>query len=148
MVPRPRGALAVALILAVICRVLLIKDSGRPGWKKALSGAAALTAMVMCIAWMATSGMAEGTWSVFHQRNHSVTLHWEASTTPNVVGYNVYRGEKKGRHEKKLNSVPVNGLTFTDTDVESGKTYYYVTRAVNTAGKESIDSKETAATIP
>jgi hypothetical protein len=143
------GVLAVALLLAVICHVLLIKESGRPGWKKVLSGAAALTAVVMYIVWIAmTSGMAEGTWSAFHKRHHSVKLHWDASTTPNVVGYNIYRGTKKGTHEKKLNSVAVNGLTVTDTDVESGQTYYYVARAVNNVGKESIDSNETAATIP
>jgi hypothetical protein len=141
--------LAIALLLGVICHVLLIKESDRPGWQKALSGAAALTAIFLCIEWIAmTSGMAEGSWSVFHKGHHSVTLHWNASTTSNVVGYNIYRGTRKGGHEKKLNSVAVNGLTFIDTDVKSGKTYYYVARAVNNAGKESIDSNETAATIP
>jgi hypothetical protein len=141
--------LAVALLLGVICQVLLMRESGRPWWKKVLSGAATIIAIFLCVKWMAvTGGMAEGTWSVFDKRHHSVTLHWDASTTSNVVGYNIYRGTKKGRHEKKLNSLPVNALVFIDTDVKSGKTYYYVARALNNAGNESVDSNETAATIP
>lgn len=141
--------LVIALILAVICHLLLIKESGRRGWKKVLSGVASLVTILFCVEWVAaTSGMTVDIWSVFDKDHHSVTLHWNASTTPNVVGYNIYRGTKKGKHEKKLNSAPVNALTFTDADVKSGKTYYYVARAVNSTGKESIDSNESVATIP
>lgn len=142
------AALAIALILAVICQVLLIRDASRPAWKKVLSGAAALTMIFLSVSWIAvTGGMAEGAWSLLDKHHHSVKLRWDASTTPNVIGYNIYRGTKQGRHEKKLNSLPVNGLTFTDTDIKSGKTYYYVARAVSNSG-ESADSNETSATIP
>jgi hypothetical protein len=142
-------ALVVALILAVTCHLFLIKDPRRGAWKRVLSGAAALATILLCAEWIAvTSGMAADIWSAVDKHHHSVILHWNASTTSNVIGYNIYRGTKQGKHEKRLNSTPVNGLTFTDADAKSGKTYYYVARSVNGAGKESIDSNETSAPIP
>jgi fibronectin type 3 domain-containing protein len=139
----------VALILAVICHILLIKDTKRRAWTRVLSGAAALVVILLCVEWIAvTSGTGADAWSALRKHHHSVTLHWTASTSPNVIGYNIYRGTKQGKHEKKLTVVPVGALSFTDTDVKSGKTYYYVARAVNGAGKESTDSNETSAMVP
>ena len=42
----------------------------------------------------------------------------------------------------------VQGVTFTDNSVENGVTYYYVTRAVDTLGHESVNSNEARAAIP
>jgi hypothetical protein len=47
-----------------------------------------------------------------------------------------------------MNDTPIDGSTFTDTKVESGKQYFYVTRAVDEHNQESGDSNETSATIP
>ena len=38
--------------------------------------------------------------------------------------------------------------TFTDTTVQSGQTYFYVTTAVDGTGKESTFSNQTQAAIP
>jgi hypothetical protein len=76
-----------------------------------------------------------------------VVLHWNASSSKNVR-YNTYRGSVPGMHPDKLNAAPVDGLTFTDRNVQMGKSYYYVARAVDAAGQESSDSNETVATIP
>ena len=140
--------LVMALILAVVCQVLLSRDRGLAKWKKVLTGLAVLTSGLMVGQWFVATG---GTTLVERipepQRAHSVTLTWKPSSTKNVR-YNVYRGPRPGFHPDKLNDTPIDGLTFTDTKVESGKQYFYVTRAVDGHNQESGDSKETSATIP
>jgi fibronectin type 3 domain-containing protein len=42
----------------------------------------------------------------------------------------------------------VASLSYTDSTVQSGATYYYVTTAVDAAGNESIFSNEVKAVIP
>ena len=77
---------------------------------------------------------------------HSVALSWTASAS-NVVGYNVYRSSDSGASFSKITSM--NGdTTFTDSSVQSGRTYVYVTTAVDGSGKESANSNQTQAVIP
>ena len=78
---------------------------------------------------------------------HSVSLSWVASTST-VVGYNVYRGTISGGPYALLNSTPDAALSYTDTAVTAGQTYYYVVTAVDSNGVESIVSNEVSATIP
>lgn len=78
----------------------------------------------------------------------SVVLNWAASDSPGVTGYLVYRGAASGGPYTKLTPTPVSGVTFTDTNVEAGQTYYYVTAAVNSQGIESKYSNQCAATVP
>jgi hypothetical protein len=79
---------------------------------------------------------------------HYVDLSWNASTTPTVVGYNVYRGTVSGGPYQRINAVLVSGTTYRDTAVQAGMTYYYVTSSVDASGAESVFSNETVATIP
>ena len=78
---------------------------------------------------------------------HSVALTWNASTST-VAGYNVYRGTVSGGAYAKINSSLVVVLDYTDSNVQSGTTYYYVTTAVNSSGNESVFSNEVSGTIP
>jgi hypothetical protein len=78
---------------------------------------------------------------------HSVTLSWVASTS-SVVGYNVYRGSVSGGPYAMLNATPNAALSFTDTSVTAGQTYYYVVTAVDASGNESIVSNEVSVIIP
>jgi hypothetical protein len=78
---------------------------------------------------------------------HSVTMTWTASTST-VVGYNVYRGTTSGGPYVKINSSLITTLTYTDTTVQSGTTYYYVATSVDSSGDESVDSVEVSAPIP
>jgi hypothetical protein len=78
---------------------------------------------------------------------HSVALSWNASTST-VAGYNVYRGTVSGGPYAKINSSLVTTLSYTDSTVQSGTTYYYVTTAVDSSGDESVYSNEASATIP
>jgi hypothetical protein len=78
---------------------------------------------------------------------HSVALTWNASTST-VSGYNVYRTTVSGTSYVKINSSLVAVLTYTDSTVQSGTTYYYVTTAVDSSGNESVYSNEVSAPIP
>ncbi len=78
---------------------------------------------------------------------HSVALAWNASTST-VVGYNVYRSTVSGNSYAKINPSLVALLNYTDTTVQSGTTYYYVTTAVDSTGIESVYSNEVSAAIP
>lgn len=79
----------------------------------------------------------------------SVALSWIASTSPDIVGYNEYRGTALGSYSK-LTSSPFAGTAYTDTTVQSGQhiTYYYVVTAVNSSGVESADSNPVSITVP
>jgi hypothetical protein len=78
---------------------------------------------------------------------HSVHLSWGASTT-SVAGYRVYRSEVSGASFTPLNGTLLNILSYDDTTVSPGTTYYYVVTAVDGAGNESIHSNQVTAVIP
>ena len=132
------AALAIAMFLALSCPILLM-TAGFAGWKKTVPGILMLAAASLTCESFAAEGSP--------QQKHTVLLRWKPSSTTNVR-YNIYRGSAPGVHPDKLNAVPVDGLTFPDTNVQSGKSYYYVVRSVNAAGRESSDSNETLATVP
>jgi fibronectin type 3 domain-containing protein len=79
---------------------------------------------------------------------HSVTLNWVASTSANVTGYKVYRGTVSGGPYTLVNTSSVAAVTFVDSGVTSGVTYYYVVTAVDSAGSESSYSNQATAAIP
>ena len=79
---------------------------------------------------------------------HSVALNWNASPTAGVNGYNVFRATTSGGYgATPLNPSPVSALSYTDTTVASGQSYFYVVQAVD-AGVSSTDSNEVPVTIP
>jgi hypothetical protein len=78
---------------------------------------------------------------------HSAITNWTASTSV-VAGYNVYRGSVSGGPYTKVNGSLIIGVTFTDTSVLSGQTYFFVTTAVDGSGNESVFSNEVTAVIP
>jgi len=77
---------------------------------------------------------------------HGVDVSWTASTST-VAGYNVYRSSQSGGPYQILNAT-LQSLTFTDSTVQSGTTYYYVVTAVDGSGVESVFSNEAPAVIP
>lgn len=78
--------------------------------------------------------------------SHSVTLNWDPPTGGGqLTGYNVYRGITSGG-ETFFASAGGN-LTFEDTDVSSGETYYYEVTASGPGG-QSGPSNEAMATVP
>jgi fibronectin type 3 domain-containing protein len=77
---------------------------------------------------------------------HSVKLNWQASISPGVTSYQVYRSTISGGYYALLASAAT--LTYTDIVVQSGTTYYYVLRAINSAGQQSAFSNQVKAVIP
>lgn len=95
--------------------------------------------------------------SVKMEHNSSIVLSWEPVTTrtdgspyEGFIGYNIYRGAEKGRFDVvPLNKEPHRTNQFKDTAVASGRTYYYIVRAVDSPAlpwKESLDSEVVSAT--
>ncbi|HEY2458201.1 MAG TPA: choice-of-anchor D domain-containing protein [Candidatus Acidoferrum sp.] len=80
-------------------------------------------------------------------KSHAVHLSWNASTS-SIVGYRLYRSDVAGGPYNSVNGSNIEALSFEDTAVSAGTTYYYVVTAVNSSGEESIYSNQTAAAIP
>jgi hypothetical protein len=78
----------------------------------------------------------------------SVTLTWNASTSQNIAGYEVYRSQVSGGPYTLLNSTLDTLTSYTDMAVQSGGTYYYVNTAVDSSGLQSTYSNQAEATIP
>jgi hypothetical protein len=79
--------------------------------------------------------------------SHAVELTWTPSTSA-VAGYDVYRSEVSGGPYTKLDSSIVTADSYTDSNVQAGQTYYYVVTSVTSAGMQSGDSTQAAATVP
>ena len=70
---------------------------------------------------------------------HTVNLSWNASTSPNISGYNIYRAvftTSCGSYTK-INSVLDTSTLYTDSAVVDGTAYCYASTAVNTSNEES-----------
>jgi fibronectin type 3 domain-containing protein len=66
-----------------------------------------------------------------------VTLRWDASTQPNLRGYNVYRHIVSESAIGILNASPLRDNRYTDTTAQRGQRYEYLVTAVSTKGLES-----------
>ncbi|AGB04610.1 putative protease [Aciduliprofundum sp. MAR08-339] len=76
-----------------------------------------------------------------------VSLSWQAPSSNGgaaITEYKIYRGTSSGS-ESYLAEVSGSTLSYTDTSVTNGQTYYYYVTAVNSAG-ESPASNEVSAT--
>ncbi len=79
--------------------------------------------------------------------DHVVDLNWKASTTKDVVGYNVYRGPD-GRSWSKINVSPTASTAYSDSTVADSSNYYYATTAIDVKGDESGKSNVIKTAIP
>jgi hypothetical protein len=77
-----------------------------------------------------------------------VSLSWNASSSPDVSGYNVYRKTSGNTKYTKINSKLDPNTSYTDTTVGGGTIYYYATTAVNSSGKESGYSNRAQVSVP
>jgi Abnormal spindle-like microcephaly-assoc'd, ASPM-SPD-2-Hydin/Purple acid Phosphatase, N-terminal domain len=70
---------------------------------------------------------------------HSINLSWNASTSEDISGYNVYRAAYASAcgSYSKINSLLNTGTVYTDSAVVDGAAYCYATTAVNTSNEES-----------
>lgn len=76
-----------------------------------------------------------------------VMLLWKENSEDDLAGYNIYRSTTTGSGYQKINTSLIRWYRYTDKDVTTGETYYYVVTAVNTSGGESGYSNEVKVTI-
>ena len=71
--------------------------------------------------------------------SHSVDLSWNASTSSDVSGYNVYRSVYTSAcgSFSKINALLNASTVYTDTLVVNGTSYCYATTAVDSSNQES-----------
>ncbi len=86
--------------------------------------------------------------SVVVQAGPLATITWNASTDNYRVGsYKVYRGTSS-TSLNVVGGVAATALTYADTHITSGKTYYYSVAAVDVAGNVSVMSSPVMVTAP
>ena len=92
------------------------------------------------------SGTGENATSAAHQ----VDLSWNApsSSTVPIVGYNIYRSTGSSSTYQLLNPSVDAQTTYVDLSVQSGSTYGYIVKSVDSSGVESVPSNEVTATVP
>ncbi len=79
-----------------------------------------------------------------------IALFWAANPEADIAGYLLYRSTDPNRPKPwPLLTPEVYGkTTFTDQNVETGKTYYYYVVAVDNAGNRSEPSEVVSETVP
>ena len=70
---------------------------------------------------------------------HSVRLSWNASSSSNITGYNVYRAPYTSScgSYAKINSLLNTSTLYTDLTVVNGESYCFASTAVNAGSEES-----------
>jgi Abnormal spindle-like microcephaly-assoc'd, ASPM-SPD-2-Hydin len=81
---------------------------------------------------------------------HGVDLSWDApsSSSDPVAGYNIYRSTDGGGSFTKLNASPDGQVDYDDNAVQSGTTYVYEVKSVDSSGVESSASNQISLTVP
>src|SRR5208282_1669728 len=76
----------------------------------------------------------------------SVTLAWNPSTDPTVVGYNIYYGGASGNYTNTLSVGNVTNVTVSG--LVEGDTYYFAATTYNSSGIQSPFSSEVSYSVP
>ena len=76
----------------------------------------------------------------------NVTLAWNASTDPTVVGYNIYYGGASATYTNTLSAG--NATNLTVSGLVGGNTYYFAATTYNSAGVQSPFSNEVFYSVP
>jgi len=80
-----------------------------------------------------------------------IALFWSANSEPDLAGYILWRSTDPNLAKDKwtkLTPALYSKTTYTDTNVETGKTYYYYIKAVDNAGNTSEPSQVVSETVP
>ena len=77
---------------------------------------------------------------------NSVALSWTAST--GATGYNAYRSDSSGGARTKVNTSLIAGTSTTASSLSQNTTYYFVVKAQDSGGLETVDSNQVNTTTP
>lgn len=75
--------------------------------------------------------------------SHQANLHWTASVSTGVTGYNVYRSVVSGSQFVKIGSVSASTTSYVDGGLPAGNTYFYVVTAVAGTGESGFSNQAT-----
>jgi hypothetical protein len=78
---------------------------------------------------------------------HTVALSWAPAFT-GVTRFRTYVSMVSGGPYVEMASVPSTTAAYTDSSVQSGRTYFYVVTAIDSSNNESLYSSEVAANVP
>jgi hypothetical protein len=76
-----------------------------------------------------------------------VDLNWHASSSSDVVGYNVYRSPDSATW-KRVNASTIASTLYDDSSVAGDTTYYYAVTAVDGSGVESRKTTAIKVVVP
>jgi hypothetical protein len=76
-----------------------------------------------------------------------IHLSWAPSESA-VAGYRVYRSQLQSGPYVDYNSGPLDALSFDDSSVIPGATYFYVVTSLDSEGDESVYSNQAAVAVP
>lgn len=64
--------------------------------------------------------------------NDGIYLSWNKPRySSNIIGYNIYRGTSSGKQSNTpITDFPIEGTSYTDKNIDSNETYYYILKAV------------------
>jgi len=82
---------------------------------------------------------------------NTISIFFASNPEKDLAGYRIYRTENPNLPKSEwqlLNQQLLTINTFQDTNVESGKTYYYYVKAVDKVGNSSEDSDVVSDTLP
>ncbi len=79
-----------------------------------------------------------------------IALFWAANSEPDIAGYLLFRSTDPNATKPwtQLTTEVYTRTTYQDSNVETGKTYYYYVIAVDTAGNKSELSNIVSETVP
>jgi len=108
-------------------------------WSGLSNGATAWAQVVVDAPPAAPTGL------VARARSEEVTLTWTPNTEPDMKSYWVYRSTISNSYDVTLATVTHPTTEYVDTGLTNEVTYYYVLRAVDEAGNDSVASDEVSA---
>ncbi|MDP2365017.1 MAG: T9SS type A sorting domain-containing protein, partial [Ignavibacteria bacterium] len=77
---------------------------------------------------------------VDHPQWHKVMFKWLSNKELDLIGYNLYRSESTNGNYAKINQAIISDTTFIDENMDLGKYYYYILKAVDSDLNESDPS--------
>jgi len=76
----------------------------------------------------------------------SVKVQWQRSPSLDAYSYRIYKG-REGEELSLIKETGKEGLTYTDKDVDKGKTYIYAVSAVDSMGNEGEKTDRFSVTV-
>ena len=77
-----------------------------------------------------------------HSSKEEISLHWKATHTEHIRGFNVFRSGTSGAQYQKLTQIPVTDTIYHDLFAEPNTEYFYVLTVVNDSLQEGGFSEE------